>query len=675
MRIEPFDPRGFHPAYDVRMMDVLPRPEGHTAAFYAGLAIVAPGEITKPHRHDECETFFIFAGAGRATSDGVSREVQRGDVIHFDPFERHTLENTGAEDLLFLTVVWRDARVAMAKAAAPAERPESTGRSRQYLLSAQATPNGDLHLGHLSGPYLGADILARFLRMQGIDAAHVTGTDDFQSYVAAKGNAIGLDPASTADRYAAEIAATLSAMDVGVDHRVRPLHSPEYREGVMRLFERLVKSGVFYEAEEPALFDPEHDRYLYEFAVSGKCPYCQSPTGGNICEECGHPNSCVDLLAPLSFSGARPEKRRVRRLHFRLSQYGDMLRRFHDRQSTPPRLRRLLEQLIERGLPDVAVTHPGSWGMPVSMRGFDGQMVWAWIELVLGYVVTISRLEYLPSEAAFLTRGQLTFFFGYDNAFYYTILLPAIYAALFPGEEINVRFVCNEFFLLDNKKFSTSRRHAIWARDFARECPVDAIRFYLAYRRPEVTRTNFTREDYQAVVTQELDGRWQAWLLDLGRRLKEEWRGKVPDTGTWTLQQRAFLARLQQLTTLVAEAYGGTSFSPQRVARLLCELASEAIEFRGAERYWDARAYDAEARTAIALETAAARLLALLSAPIMPSFAAWLWQGLGGAMPLNTALWPEVMPFAPPGTAVDLALPFFSFGQDEREGVSRGAVA
>ncbi|MEA2894421.1 MAG: methionyl-tRNA synthetase [Bradyrhizobium sp.] len=674
MRIVTFDPNHFHPAFDVRLLDVLPGPTERPAPFYAGLAIVAPGEATRAHRHDECETFFIFAGRGLATSDGVSREVDRGDVIHFDPFERHVLKNMGGEDLLFLTVVWRDAQMAAAKALASSD-PAAAPCDRQYVVTAPPTPNGDLHLGHLSGPYLGADILTRFLRMRGVDALHVSGTDDFQSYVAAKASAIGLDATSTADRYADEIAATLRVMSIGIDHLTRPLHAPEYRAGVMRLFNRLLESGAFYEAAEPALFDAQSDRYLYEFAVSGKCPHCLSPTGGNLCEECGHPNSCVDLLSPVSSGGARPEERRIKRLHFRLSDHVEMLRKFHDRQSTPPRLRRLLEQLIERGLPDVAVTHPGDWGMPVPVTGLADQVIWAWIEMALGYVVTMNALEAAPRESDFLGRGKMTLFFGYDNAFYYTILFPALYAALFPGEEINIRFVYNEFLLLDEKKFSTSRRHAIWGRDFAREFPVDAIRFYLACCRPEATRNNFTRDEYAAVVGRELEQHWQSWLLDLGQRLKLDWQGRVPDTGAWTLQHKAFSARLQQLTALVAESYGAACFSPQRAAHLLCELVREVRAFHQAERHWELGAYDAEARTAIALEVAAARFLALLSAPIMPGFAAWLWQGLGGGQAPEDLRWPETLPLVRAGTAVDISTPFFPFEQHAREKVRGDAVA
>jgi methionyl-tRNA synthetase len=136
---------------------------------------------------------------------------------------------------------------------------------------------------------------------------------------------------------------------------------------------------------------------------------------------------------PFPPGGARPEERRIKRLHFRLSDHVEMLRKFHDRQSTPPRLRRLLEQLIERGLPDVAVTHPGDWGMPVPVTGLADQVMWAWIEMALGYVVTMNALEAAPRESDFLGRDKMTLFFGYDNAFYYTILFPALYAALFPG--------------------------------------------------------------------------------------------------------------------------------------------------------------------------------------------------------------------------------------------------
>jgi methionyl-tRNA synthetase len=665
-----FDPGRFHPAYDVRLLGVLPRPTCVGPPFFANWVIVAPGESTKPHRHDEFETFFVFEGAGRVVCDGVTQRVGKGTVIHFNPFEHHTLENDGEGDLIFLTVAWRDSRRAAMHAAKAAVAAPGADR-RRYVISAPPTPNGDLHLGHISGPYLGADIHARYLRMRGLDALHVTGCDDFQSYVAAKADAIGISPAETADRYAAEIGATFDATSIVVDHMARPLHSPEYRAEVARLFGDLVRSGAIYADEQPALIDPASGRYLFEFAVAGLCPYCRSPTGGNLCEECGHPNSCVDLLSPASsLAGAAspPEVRMVRRLHFRLSRYADALRRLHDRQSVPPRLRTLLEQLIARGLPDVAVTHPGTWGVSVPVAGFEEQTIWAWVEMALGYIATVRRLEAAdPRDPAdFLTTGQAVQFFGYDNTFYYAVLFPALYTALFPDREINIRFVYNEFYLLEGRKFSTSRGHAIWARDFAREHPVDAVRFFLSYSRPEAARTNFSRGDFLAVAVRELEQGWQGWLLDLGARLQRDWNGRAPDTGSWTLQQKAFYARLQQLTGLLAESYDAVAFSPRAAARLLCELVRETVQFSAGERHWNGlAAHESERRTAIVLEITAARLLALLSAPLMPGFAARLWHRAGGGTPLQRASWPDAPPIPPAGTEVDLTVPFFSFGADD----------
>jgi methionyl-tRNA synthetase len=656
MEITAFDIDQFEPAYDVRVRKVLAGRSGDRVPYSAYWAIVAPGQRTRPHRHDECESFFIAEGIGEVTCDGVSNRVEPRSVIHFAPFERHTLENIGKTDLIFLTVAWRDsARSVLATPSQQQARPIG------FVVSAPPTPNGDLHLGHLSGPYIAADIYRRYLRLRGVNALHVTGTDDFQSYVVAKGAAIQLPAEQTADRFASEIQHTLGALKIDVDHFTRPLHSASYGEAVTRLFRRLVDDGAIYRAEQPALVDPDDGSYLYEFLVRGRCPFCNTPTAGNICEECGHPNMCVDLIdAAVARTGKTPRLRPIARLHFRLSRYADWLEEFHDRNSTPPRLRALLSQLKARGLPDVAVTHPGAWGLPVPVAGFADQRMWAWLEMALGYVATLGGLSDQRDEAAFLGGLRTTFFFGYDNAFYYAILFPAVYRALFPDRDITMDFVCNEFLLLDGAKFSTSRGHAIWGRDFVRENSPEAVRFSLCHVRPEVQRTDFTRERHDALVEAELVESWQGWLLGLGSRLRDAWAGVVPDTGTWTLQHRAFYRRLHDIARLAAELYAPPSFSPRGVARLLSGLVHEAAQFSEAERHWGGSAPPtAEARSVVVLEIAAARLLALLSAPMMPDFAAWLWRSLGDSQSIEAFRWPEVPPLPAAGSAVCLDEPFF----------------
>lgn len=202
MIIDTYDPRALQHAFGIGMSGV----EGLGVG--AGWGRVVPGRASTSHQHDETELFVIVAGEGEFVVDGRRHPARPGTLALFEPFESHVLENTGDADLVFLTQYWRDPVRAM-ESSGDGERL-SFGDRPVFVFSTPPTPNGDLHLGHLSGPYLGADAFVRFQRMNGADAWHLTGSDDYQSWVVGAARREGRTPAETAAHYSAEIARTLA---------------------------------------------------------------------------------------------------------------------------------------------------------------------------------------------------------------------------------------------------------------------------------------------------------------------------------------------------------------------------------------------------------------------------------------------------------------------------------
>nr|WP_200985110.1 class I tRNA ligase family protein [Rhizobium rhizogenes]QCL09180.1 tRNA synthetases class I family protein [Rhizobium rhizogenes]QCL09814.1 tRNA synthetases class I family protein [Rhizobium rhizogenes] len=658
MEIRRVTDAALHSAYDVKVGTAIETNASRQAPFIASWVVIEPGRATTPHRHDEFESFLVISGEGQVYGDAGSEFIEVGSLVEFSPFDRHYLTNTSNTDLVLVSLVWRDPYAAAAIAGTPRR---STLAAREFVISAPPTPNGDLHLGHISGPYLGADIRRRYSLMLGINAIHVTGTDDFQSYVGAKAAQLGTTPDHTADQFSARIQGTLQSLGIETAYFNRPLHTQSYCDGVVELFNRLVSSGAIYEASMPALYDAEDDRYLWEFAVSGGCPNCGKTTGGNICEDCGHPNVCTDLANPCStYSSKEPVVRQTKRMHFRLSQFQNDLVRFHEERASPPKLRAVLEQMIARGLPDVAVTHPSDWGMKTSLPGYDGQVLWAWVEMALGYLVTLNALS---ADAGTPTNtfpeAEITQFFGFDNSFYYAVLFPALYMALDQAKKPAISFVFNEFYLLDQRKFSTSRNHAVWAHEFVEVQHPDLIRFYLAWTRPETKRTNFGIAHFFEVTKSEIID-WQNWVIDLSARVLKGFHGTVPDSGTWTSSQKVFLAKLQAHIDAIASCYQTATFSPQTAMRLCSELVRATKQFREENVHWAGLPrYFGEFRTAIVLEVTAARLLAMTASPTIPVFCAWIWQSLGDEAGMGEMAWPALPPVPPPGMAMRQLGPLF----------------
>ncbi|GLY28362.1 class I tRNA ligase family protein [Kineosporia sp. NBRC 101731] len=650
-------------AFDIDMSSV----EG--LGFGAGWGRVVPGAASQSHQHDETEFFVIVSGTGDLTVDGRTREVRPGTVVLFEPFESHTISNNGGTDLIFFTQYWRDP----ARAQDQARSGNSTGRTGrpQFVFSTPPTPNGDLHLGHLSGPYLGADVYVRHQRLQGNQAWHLTGSDDFQSYVGAVAERENTTPAEVAAHYSAEIAATLKAMDIEVDEFYATSVNEGYPEGLQRFFTRLVESGHVRPMTTPALQDAETGEYLYEVNVGGTCPGCSGSTGGNICEECGEPNLVADLAAPVSrLSPSAPKQTEVERYTLPLHEFADVVADHHRRGRVPARLRELAQRVFARGRLDLPVSHPSGWGVPPAQDDLEGQAIWVWPEMSYGFLHGIERLGAGRGESwsreTPSADWKIVHFFGYDNSFYHSILYPVLYRLAFPGWDPDIDYHVNEFYLLEGQKFSTSRRHAIWGKDILTPESVDAVRYYLCRTRPEGERTDFRRAEFDRACSQTLVGQWEDWLGGLGERIDRDFGGVVPDAGTWTGEHTAFLARLSLRLDEVTAALDPGGFSVRDAAAVLDGIVTDVRAFsRRQAALAGIDRWSSEARTAVALELAAARLLATAAAPMMPRFSARLAASLG--LPAVSE-WPDEVRLVGPGNRCTLAgTRFFSVGEPARD--------
>jgi methionyl-tRNA synthetase len=526
------------------------------------------------------------------------------------------------------------------------------------VLAPPPTPNGDLHVGHLSGPYLRADIYVRYSRMLGNETYYLCGIDEHQSYVALKGRQIGLSPQETADKFAAEIEQTLSATHIQIDWMARPSRLSQHRPLVESVFYQLQREGRIVEREEPCLFCKTCQMYLFEAYVHGLCPHCDQTCGGNSCEACGRPNDCRDLRHPVcNICGTRASFHNVARSYLPLSPYERQLQEYLETATMSSNVRALGEQMIKDGLPDVAVTHPADWGL--SAPGSSGQKIYVWFEMAAGLLAATQALSEAMDEPGGWERFwkgpdvEIVKFLGFDNTFFYSLFFSSVFQAWDREIRPPQVLLANEFYRLEGLKFSTSRNHAIWGRELLRHQNVDLVRFYLAYSGPETEQTSFTLAEYEQTVRRELLDGVQGWLHQLGSAISNEYNGIAPSQGVWTETMHSFYGRLNDIVRKAEVSYSSKEFSTQRAARLLLELAREARSFSHSESHWK-RVSDRRLtrNTAIALELLAAKTLALLSAPIMPGFAARLWQDLGQTKSLQVQSWSHDPEWIRPGTFI-----------------------
>jgi methionyl-tRNA synthetase len=432
-----------------------------------------------------------------------------------------------------------------------------------------------------------------------------------------------------------------------------------YIEGVQRYFTRLTTSSWVKLKTVSGLVDGETGQYLYESNISGTCPACSREADGNICEECGEPNVVTDLGEPRSrLSQSVPKRVDTERYTLPLHEFANMIADQHRIGRVPARVRELAHRIFtRRDIIDLPVSHPSRWGVRPAEATLSDQVIWVWVEMTYGFLRGIERLGAKIgggwSSEAPQKDWKIVHFLGYDNSFYHAILHPVLYRIAFPEWKPDIDYHLNEFYLLDEKKFSTSRRHAIWGQGVLSPETVDAIRYYLCSTRPENQRTNFIRAEFDRVVSDVLVGQWEMWLTSLGRRVSEQYGGNVPDAGTWTTEATVFLSLLSLRLEEITAALNPEGFSLRRAAAVLNCIVVDVREFSSQQsRLTGLDRWSSEARTAIALELAAARLLAHISAPLMPRFSARLAVAIG--IP-KISSWPKTVELVKPGSQCTLA--------------------
>lgn len=595
---------------------------GEAPAFGATHCVIERGGSTSPHAHFERETFVILEGHGRMTIAGESREVEAGDSVLIPPHSVHQLVNLSQDaDLVFLSIYWDDA-------AAGYRRSPAT-----LISAAPPTPNGKLHVGHLSGPYVAADVHARYLRLRGLDSAYLCGSDDNQSYVATKAARSGMTPDEVTETFGDANEATLAAIGCQVDLFLRPRRDASYASYVQAFFKQMVEKGQVVALDAPHLHCEGCKTYLFEAHVSGRCPRCGVGTSGNGCEQCAYVNDCVDLIEPkCTGCGQTPEVRTGKRFYFELDRHRTALERYLEDVAMSPRLRALTRAFLDRDLPRISVTHVAGWGIPVPIEGFEGQVLYEWLEMAAGYRYASEALKDRLGGRDALKDHASSFIqcFGFDNSFFYTLFIPAVLRAHDPDTTLPRAFLGNEFYRLDGLKFSTSRNHAVWGDEILEKGSADALRFHVALDRPEHDQTSFSLDGFERTVRDELAGTWRAWIREISSRLGEQPGGAMPECRDMTHEEERFLDGLTQRVQRIGRHHEAESFSMRQIARELSALVHEARDFGKATDFLRGSAnLERRRATRLALEVTALEALAIAAAPLMPRFAAGLRRSLG----------------------------------------------
>jgi methionyl-tRNA synthetase len=553
---------------------------------------------------------------------------------------------------------------ATAPPAAPPAVPAATPK-QAIITCAPPNPNGDLHLGHLSGPFLGSDVLRRYLVQTGRRVVHVSYMDDFSCYVTRRGRELGETTERTAHAFGRRMEETLSLAGMLPDYVTHPLRERRHARAVQRHFRRLWRDGAFEVVDLPTFWCERCQAYLYEAEVRGRCQFCHEPSDGVYCEECGLPQDTAGLAEPAcTRCRERPEIRPLRRIAFDLERYRERLREHYAGRDLRPSLRRYLDDLFSRPLPLTAVSRQSDFGVPVPLAGWEGHVLDTWYSGIWGYVAATEALLAATGDRGAARRWwsdpdtAVVHFIGFDCSFSHAVLWPALFLA-HGGFRLPEHVITNEFYLLEGDKFSTSRGHALWGGDVLARLPADPVRFFLCLTGPEREKTNFSGKEFSSVVNGVLVNQFQQWLDTVLSLVQMDLGGRAP--AAEPAGPDAVRRVSARLPVEVAGALELPGFSLRRAAETLAEaigvVAADAPGLRAARG--DRDTY--HARLALHLEVLAR--IAATAAPIMPATAAHLWGALGlpTTDPLRSTLpWPAAgARLVPEGSPVAAPLMLF----------------
>ncbi len=380
------------------------------------------------------------------------------------------------------------------------------------IVIPQPTVNGPLHVGHLAGPYLAADVASRAARARGERVLTLAGLDVDPNYVLTKAESLGMDVDEMVTKYRAQIMSAFGGVGIGYDVFLDP-QDPAYRQAIAGMLREMVTNGTVPMEEMTLHRCADCGRTLHHSYVVGKCAVCGTGANGTSCEGCGGFTSAQTLIDPsCARCGGSPQPMVVTVPVLRLEDYRDRLVTEWLQAEWPDRMRSVLAQYRNAPLPTIPLAYPTNWGIECD-GPLEGLRVDFPTELGLSYLYGPAHA--LRPEATSLAErveawrevDGVWHFNGMDNTFYFAVLYPAILAAAGIPVAKARGAVVNELYLLDGLKFSTSRNHAIWVDEFLDTEGPELVRLFLSWDRPDRYETNFTREAYRAFCD------WAAPLL------------------------------------------------------------------------------------------------------------------------------------------------------------------
>ncbi len=526
---------------------------------------------------------------------------------------------------------------------------------RHTITAALPYTNGPIHIGHMAGVYVPADIYARYLRLKGDEVLFICGSDEHGVAISMKAKKDGITPKEVIDKYHGIIDKTFNDFGISFDYYGRT-SSNVHHETAQEFFKAIHDKGGFETETTEQLYDAKEGQFLADRYVVGTCPKCQNPEAyGDQCESCGSSLNANDLINPKSaISGETPSLKTTTHWYLPLDRYEAFLRSWilegHQKDWKPNVLGQV-KSWLDDGLKPRAVTRDLSWGIPVPVDGGENKVLYVWFDAPIGYISATK--EWAAKEGKDWApywqdeNTELVHFIGKDNIVFHCIIFPAVLKAM--GSYILPKNVpANEFLNLEGQKLSTSKNWAVWLHEYLEDFPdqQDVLRYVLTANAPETKDNDFTWHDFQTRNNSELVAIFGNFINRVMVLMKKYYESVVPDPNEFSTVDTG------TLETLAAAPLKIGSLIEQYKFRAACQemmqLARLGNKYLADEEPWKLIKTNPE-RVATIMHTAmqVAAGLAVLSEPFLPHTAKKLqnmlqldkavcWDSLQDEMPVKS---------------------------------------
>ncbi len=522
-------------------------------------------------------------------------------------------------------------------------------KTKYLVTSALPYANGPIHLGHLAGAYLPADIYVRYCRLKKRDVVYICGTDEHGVPITITAEREGKSPQEVVDKYYAQIKRSFEKFGMSFDNFSRtslPIHHQTAQEFFLNLYNK----GYMTQKEVEQFYCETDRMFLADRYVEGECPYCHAPGArGDQCENCGKWLEPIQLIHPTcKICGNTPVVRKTTHYFFKLGMFQKRLEEWiGSKKDWRPNVVNFCHNWFKEGLEDRAVTRDLSWGVPVPLKEAQNKVLYVWFEAPIGYISStkewaekIGQPDRWKDYWLDQENTKLVHFIGKDNIVFHAIIFPAMLMG--HGQYVLPDNVpANEFLNIKGLKFSTSRGFALWVDEFLEKYPVDSLRYMLAINMPETRDADFSWEEFQAKHNNELADTLGNFVNRSLTFVKNYFDGRLPARGALDALDRELLEKLKQSREEVGQLIDRFQFKD--ATRRFMDMARFANKYFNDQTPWKTRKENPEkCATTINLCAQAARDLAVLMHPILPFTAGKIWRMLRLEVKPEDAHWDEI---------------------------------